>query len=187
MSEQDLTGGPEWKDFLKQRTVFFALIGQCVTQYQTVEDYLPDIFAAVLGIDHAKALRIFGHMRGLETKLSIITEGISDAPAERRQDWDGLLKRIRKAAEARNQIAHANPVHRGADIVVQMGADHQVVSVEQKGESRMELHKQTQNTSVTWTTEVLVAEYERTRKLFFNLIAFVKRLKGEAVPPHLDE
>jgi hypothetical protein len=183
MSEQD----PEWTEFLKQRTVFFALIGQCVTKYQTVEDYLPDIFAAVLGIDDAKALRIFGHVRGLEPKLSIIAEGLSDALEERQQDWDGLLKRIRKAAEARNQIAHANPVHRGAEIVVQLGEDHQVVSVEQKGESRMELRKQTQNSSVIWTTELLVAEYERTRKLFGNLIAFVKRLKGEAVPPHLDE
>ena len=51
----------------------------------------------------------------------------------------------------------------------------------------MELHKQAQNSKVIWTTELLIAEYDRVTKLFRHLIAFVKRLKGQSVPEHLEE
>ena len=51
----------------------------------------------------------------------------------------------------------------------------------------MELHKKTQKDNVIWTTELLFAEYGRADKLFGHLIAFVKRLKGETVPEHLEK
>jgi hypothetical protein len=49
----------------------------------------------------------------------------------------------------------------------------------------MELRKRTREGEKVWTTEDMRAEYDRADKLFQNLIAFVKELRGEKVPPHL--
>jgi hypothetical protein len=51
----------------------------------------------------------------------------------------------------------------------------------------MELHKKAENSRSIWTTDLLLAEHERASKLFGHLIAFVKRLKGQSVPKHLEE
>jgi hypothetical protein len=131
----------EWTEFEKHRSRFFALISYCITQYQSVEDYLPDIFAAALGINDAKAVKIFNHVRALEKNLPMISEALSDAAEEHQLRWESLLKRIRTAAEARNQIAHANPVHHAGGIIVEMGDGYQVKSVRRAGSDRMELHK----------------------------------------------
>ena len=173
----------EWAEFEKHRSRFFALIGHCVTKFQSVEDYLPDVFATALGINEAKAPKIFDLTRGLEMRLDMISESLSDAPDEHRQRWETLLKRIRAAAEARNQIAHAKPVHRGGGIAISLDAELQVISAKKTEPDRMELHKK----KTIWTEELLIAEYGRADKLFGHLIAFVMRLKGQSVPPHLDE
>lgn len=138
-------------------------------------------------INEDKALKIFNLTRGLDIRLAMISEALSDATDEHQQRWEALLKRIRAAAEARNQIAHANPVHHGGGITVEIGEGFQVKSVKRTGSDRMELHKQTQNSKAIWTTELLIAEYERASKLFGHLIAFVRRFKGESVPAHLAE
>ena len=93
----------ERAEFEKHTTRFFALIGHCVTKFQSVEDYLTDVLATALGINEAKALKIFKLTRGLETRLDMISEALSDATDEHQQRWKTLLVRIRKAAEARNQ------------------------------------------------------------------------------------
>jgi hypothetical protein len=186
-SSEDHKNDMQSVEFEKHRSRFFALIGYCVISYQTVEDYLPDVFAAALGINEAKALKIFNHVRGLETKLAMISEALSDVADEHQLRWQTLLKHIREAADSRNQIAHANPVHNGGRVIIELGDGCQVKSVKRTESERMELHKQAQNSKVIWTTELLIAEQDRVTKLFRHLIAFVKRLKGESVPEHLEE
>ncbi|MBV8211678.1 MAG: hypothetical protein JOZ08_00460 [Verrucomicrobia bacterium] len=173
----------EWTEFKKHRSHFFALIGHCVTQYQSVEDYLPDIFAAGLGINEAKAIKIFNHVRALENKLAMISEALTDAAEEHQLRWENLVMQIRAAAKARNQIAHAKPVHHGGGIVVDIGDK----SVRRIGSDRMKLHKKDRDSEAVWTTEELSAEYDRVSELFGHLIAFVRRLKGQSVPAHLDD
>jgi hypothetical protein len=186
-NSEDDTNAAHWAEFEKHRTRFFALIGHCVTKYQAVEDYLPDVFAAALDINEAKAVKIFNHTRGLETKLAMISEALSDAAEEHRLRWQTLLQRIRAAGDARNQIAHANPVHQGGRIVIEMDDGFQVKSLKRTESDRMELHKQAQNSKTVWTIDLLVSEHDRAAKLFGHLIGFVKRLKGESVPEHLEE
>ena len=130
-SSEDHKNDMQSVEFEKHRSRFFALIGYCVINYQTVEDYLPDVFAAALGINEAKALKIFNHVRGLETKLAMISEALSDATDEHQLRWQTLLRHIREAADSRNQIAHANPVHHASTIVIEMGDDFQVKSTDQ--------------------------------------------------------
>lgn len=176
----------EQAEFQAHRARFFELIGYCVTRFQSVEDYLPDVFAAALGINEAKALKIFNLTRGLDLRLAMISAALSDAADEHQQRWETLLRRIHAAYEARNQIAHANPVHNLGRVVIDSDGV-QVKSVTKTEPQRMELHKKTQDSKTIWTTELLIAEHDRAFKLFGHLIAFVKRLKGESVPAHLDE
>jgi hypothetical protein len=68
----------------------------------------------------------------------MIPEALSDAASERQQRWESLLTHIRAAAEARNQIAHANPVHREEAIVIEMDEGFKVKSVKRTESDRME-------------------------------------------------
>ena len=184
-NSEDDANAANWAEFEKHSTRFFALIGHCITKYQTLEDYLSDVFAAALGINEAKALKIFNHVRGLETKLAMISEALNDATEEHQLRWQTLLVRVRAAADARNQIAHANPVHHAGPIVIVVDDDLQVKSAKRTGSDRMELRKRASN--AVWTTELLIAEHERASRLFGHLIAFVMRFKGQTVPEHLEE
>jgi hypothetical protein len=115
----------------------------------------------------------------------MISEALSDATEEHQLRWQTLLKCVRAAGDARNQIAHANPVHHPRPIQIVLGDNFQVKSAKLTGSDRMELHKRASNT--VWTTELLIDEHERASRLFGHLIAFVKRFKGQTVPEHLEE
>jgi hypothetical protein len=92
------------------------------------------------------------------------------------------------AAEARNQIAHANPTHNAGMITVLLSKDPSKPSTaRQTKPGRMELHKRTRAGKVIWTTEQLIAEYNRTDKLFGHMIALVMEFKGEVPRAHLLE
>jgi hypothetical protein len=117
----------------------------------------------------------------------MISEALSDATDEYRSHWQMLIKHIRSTADARNQIAHGDPVHSTGTIDVEVREGFQVKSVKQVGQDRMELHKTTKTSRIIWTTELLKAEFVHADKLFGHLIAFVHRLKGENVPEHLEE
>jgi len=47
--------------------------------------------------------------------------------------------------------------------------------------------RKSRNSKAVWSIEQLSAEYDRVSKLFGHLVAFVRRLKGQSVPTHLDE
>lgn len=49
----------------------------------------------------------------------------------------------------------------------------------------MELRKRTRVGETVWTVDLLQAEWERTDKLFGNLIALAHELRGETPPAHL--
>jgi hypothetical protein len=57
--------------------------------------------------------------------------------------------------------------------------------ITQAEKARMKLRKRTRGGEKVWTTEDMRAEYQRVDKLFGNLIAFVKELRGDEVPSHL--
>lgn len=186
MSREEVDPEEDRRRFDAHRVRFFALIGHCVTQYQSVEEFLPKVFAAALGGSEAKALAIFALARGLEAKLDAITAALTDAAAEHKNSWASLMKRVAKAAAARNQIAHASPVHHGGSMTIILDREptrvHRVV---QTGWSKMELRKRTRAGEAVWTAELMEREWERAGVLFSNLIAFSKDLRGEIVPDHL--
>jgi hypothetical protein len=174
-------------EFEKHRARFYALIGHCVTGYQSIEDYLPDVFAAALGDNSKKAVAIFAVARGLEAKLNLISAALTGADQALVDRWSGLLKRVATAADARNQIAHARTVHKGGMINIRLGDNGAPGKATRIEPSRMELRKQKGANENVWTLEMMIQEAERSFKLLGHLIAFAMTLKGETVPPHLLE
>ena len=154
--------------------------------YQTVEDYLPDVFASALNSNQKKARALFALVRGLDRQLDCIAEALMDADEHHQKRWQELRKRIKQAADARNEIAHASPVQHGGKLRIALSKDPNIPPTSKRIEApRMELHKRSKN--AIWTTETMRAEYERSSKLFSHLIAFTHELRGEKPPKHLLE
>jgi hypothetical protein len=174
-------------EFTKERTRFYALIGHCVTQYQSVEDYLPEIFGAALGGDQEKAVAVFAVARGLEAKLNVISAALTGADQAIVDRWESLLKRVTAAADARNQIAHARAVHNAGMFRVQLGDENTPGKMTRIKPQRMELRKRRGAKGMLWTVDLMIQEAERSLKLSGHLVGFTKTLKGETVPPHLVE
>jgi hypothetical protein len=189
-----MTGESEGEDnaaalaeFEKHRARFYALIGHCVTRYQSVEDYLPDVFGAALGGHVERAIAIFAVARGLEAKLNLISAALTGSDQALADRWRRLLKRVADAADARNQIAHARTVHNAGMMIVRLGDENRSGEVTVGGSQRMELRKRMGTNESVWTLEMMIQEAERSSKLFRHLIAYTMTLKGETVPPHLLE
>jgi hypothetical protein len=182
----------EFDDLQARRMRFYAQIGQCVTTYQSVEDYLPELFAAALGGGDKKALAIFAVVRSLEAKLDIITAALVDRDEQYRKRWAELIRRIGAAASARNQIAHATPVNNAGTFgPIQISFDSEKPTerriAPRIAAPRMELHKRTRGGETVWTTDLMSLEYRQTKKLLRHLIALAMELRGETPPEHLLE
>jgi hypothetical protein len=84
------------------------------------------------------------------------------------------------------EIAHGEPVHNFGRVQVEIGEGQQT-KMKRLEPARMQLYRNDQTSKTVWTTEQLTAEYFHANKLFGHLIAFVKRLRGEPVPEHLEQ
>jgi hypothetical protein len=115
--------------FDQHRARFYALIGHCVTMYQSIEEYLPELFSAALAVDPSKAAAIFAVARRLEAKLDIISAALIGANEGHRSRRTELRPRILSAAEARNQIAHARPTHYGGTLTIALNKDPEIASI----------------------------------------------------------
>ncbi|WP_395651224.1 hypothetical protein [Brevundimonas sp.] len=116
-------------DFPKERAKFYELIGHCITLYQGLEDYLPEVFAAAIGGSTDRAHAIFAPYRGLEAKLEGITAAISDGDQGSCDRWERLRPLIRAASEARGKIAHASVLHQGGGHTITLDQETKVVTV----------------------------------------------------------
>jgi hypothetical protein len=173
-------------EFAKHRSRFFEPVGYCVSHYQTIEDYLADMFAIALGGNPSRAAALFNVARGLEAKIQMISAALLNADKERQDQWQLLRRRVWAAAEARNQIAHARPTQ-FAKIRVYLDKKLNATRVKKNESSRMELRKYTKAGHVVWSNEMLHAEAKRNDRLFRHLIVLAKQLKGETPPAHLPE
>jgi hypothetical protein len=156
-----------------------------VIQYQSVEEYLVDVFSGALGDDHGKAAAIFSLARGLEAKLNMISAALKGADQTTVDRWETLLKRVARAANNRNQIAHARAVHNGGLVGVQLGRENSPGKATRLKPPRMELRKRSGANEALWTEQMMIQEAERSSELYRHLLAFTMTLKGEPVPPHL--
>lgn len=184
MKNTDDDAGPNddtrTEELIRHRTKFFALIGHCLTSYQSVEDYLEEVFSAALGDDLNRGAAIYAVARGLEARLDIITAALTGRPSNCAKYWPDLRARIASAARARNEIAHATTLFRADSVKVIINRETmQLEKVERTEDGRMELRKKTRVGETIWTLDKMFAEYNKTEKLFVNLRGYVKILQGE--------
>jgi hypothetical protein len=167
----------EVRAFREKQRRFYALVGHCILRFQHVEDYLEDVFAAVLGGRRDRADAIFASVRGVERKIQIIRASATGLSGNPWDDLDSLLAKVKAASEVRGQIAHANPVQNGGLIRINVrmegGQIVETVGMERVSESGFELHKQAAKVKIILTAEDLLREYNRIDKLFGDMIAFV--------------
>jgi hypothetical protein len=186
IQSRDLHQQADQEEFGQQRAKFFQMIGHCITEYQKIEEYLPNVFEAASGLEKEKAMKIFIVVRGLEAKLDIISAALIGCPEGVAEHWPKLLRRIAQAAKARNEIAHAEPVHNaGVTTITLDEVTRQAIRVEQSESARMELRKRSKSGVSIWTLAKMQAEYRKLHKLFGNLIAVVQLLRNETPLPHL--
>jgi hypothetical protein len=175
-------------DFFEDRKAFFAAVGECITAFQTIDDYLSSCFHAAAGGSEARAAAIFKFANSLEAKNGLIAAALIDRTAELQAVWADLQPRIKFAADNRNQIAHANPQHVGSTVILSLDAQGEWNQpLYDDSTQRMELIKRTKNGQSIWTTAQLNEEIERLRRIFQNQIAFVQILNGQTVSDHLVE
>jgi len=174
------------QEFERHRAKFYELIGLCITEYQKIEDYLPDVFEAAIGLNNEKAMKIFAVARGLEAKLDIISAALIGCSTDAAKYWPRLRYRIDQASKNRNEIAHAEPVHNaGMTIITINEITRETIRIEQTESARMELHKRRRSGDSIWSVAKMQAEFRTSHKLFGNLIAFVELLRNETPTSHL--
>ena len=172
--------------FFRERTLFFAEAGQCIIEYQKLEDSLEGIFLSALGGPERRAAKIFSVARGLEAKLDIVTAACYDLSEPLMAQWNELKKRVTQAAINRNQIAHSRPVSTSDPIILTPSTTPgRPGTVSGGANSRTEIWKKTKAGDAKWTRELLHNEYLKNHNLFGAIIAFVMQIRCEEVPHHL--
>jgi hypothetical protein len=176
MTEDDKEEAEE-RAFREKQTRFYALVGHCILRFQHVDDYLEDVFAAVLGGRRDRADAVFASVRGIDRKIQIIRAAATGLSGKPWDELSPLLATVKEVSEARGQIAHANPVQSGGMIRVNVRTDKgrivETLGAERITDSRWELHKQAKE-KIIFTVEDLLREYHRIDKLFGDMIDFVK-------------
>jgi hypothetical protein len=97
MTKDDAESADE-RTFREKQRRFYALVGHCILRFQHVEDYLEDVFAAILGGGRDRADAIFASVRGIDRKIQTIkasATGLSGKP------WNGLDSLLAKVRQLR--------------------------------------------------------------------------------------
>ncbi len=143
-----------------------------------------------LASDKPKAIAIFATVRGLESKLALVSAALT-GDASRLTRWVELGARVQRAFGARNQVAHARPRKNGGVVGIILsgppGAPDTTSQIVYGEPAHMELVKRTRAKEVVWTEDMLRAEHASVSKLFGHLVAFTMELRGETPPAHLRE
>lgn len=121
---------------------FYALVGMCVTQYQSVEDALTGTFLAALGGSKDRAMAVFGVASGLQGKFAIISAAMLDLSQSTRDQWKSIAARVQRAADFRNKVAHGRSTIFGGNVIVEFGPDGEAISARHESAPRMQMHKE---------------------------------------------
>lgn len=168
--------------FQNEQQRFYSLVGHCILRFQHVEDFLDEIFAAVLGGRRDRANAIFATVRGIDRKTQIISAAAIGLIGDKWNELPQILAEVKQTSDVRGQIAHASPVRHGGKTLINVqrknGRIVEAVSAEQIEQPRWELHKTSKNTTI-FKEEDLVREYHRIDKLFIQMVEFVKRIQKD--------
>jgi hypothetical protein len=189
MTSEESPEDVEIKKVRAEQQQFYAIVGHCILRFQHVEDYLEEIFAAVLGGSRSRADAIFASVRGIDRKIQIINAAAVGLQGEPWTQLPSLMSRAKMASDVRGQIAHANPVRHGGLVRIKVRKDGdrivETVGVERVEDARFELHKRSKETTV-FTVADLKREYSFIDHIFTDMIAFVKAIEETHAKGNID-
>ncbi|WP_144037680.1 hypothetical protein [Sphingopyxis sp. KK2] len=162
---------------------FYASIGLCITRYQSIDDRLESIFSSTLRIGNEASSGMFSIAQGLESRIKLISAAMTERDERFGKLWENLRRRIKLAADHRNQIAHSTSFLQGRAIVLAEGEDGEMaVAGFSPLQSEMKLAKKTKAGEVIWNTEAIIKETEALDELSRNMTVFVRLLIDGKVP-----
>lgn len=169
------------EEFKRAWSLLYHRIGLCVTVYQQIEDGLEGFFILLSKDTEAAAKRVFAEMRGLDSKLNVISAVSLNYDDDIQTLWEGVRKEIRRCADNRNQIAHSTGVSGGVTFSVdEMGG----VSMA-RNEPIAQARKATKSGESKWDAERLLAEFRQLETLTNKLAILRYYLTTGAIPAHL--
>jgi hypothetical protein len=163
---------------------FYARVGHCILRFQEVEDYLEELFAAVLRGRRDRAYAIFASVRGIDNKIQIIKAAATGLRGKRGDRLASLLRTVKEVSNVRGKIAHARPVQHGPTrrikVQTSKGRTVEIQTREPFEAGNWQLHKvATEQTTIIFTVDDLRREYNRINELFLDMIAFVSELSPD--------
>lgn len=171
-----MTNTPEMVSIEKHRLDelrFYAFAGVCIIRVQQLHDYLVEPFSKLLNVSTEEASVVFASVWSFDRRCKVICRLLKRSKSDLVADWAALTKRIAKAEQNRDSIAHGSPVFHGGGIVLQV--EDGVTKVTKQSDSYFSLQKPGQD---DWTTELLLEEARKTEALQSDLYAFTRRLGG---------
>lgn len=154
----------------------FAALGEYVTSYQQIEDFLPCLFVNAMAGNYARDHAIFAAVRGLEGKLDLIGAAVSVHQDEDvRAIWPDIQRRIAAAAAARNQMAHARPVTYGPVDWIEYEED--TYDFDQPN-PEFQIRKSNRSGDRVWNEEALRRELKVIAELHVDLSQFCTDVIG---------
>lgn len=152
---------------------FYAFAGVCIIRVQQLHDYLVEPFSRLLNVSMEEASIVFAPVRTFKQRCDVICTLLERAESKLVADWASLTKRITKAEDNRNSIAHGSPVFGGGGIVVSI--EDGATKVTKGNDPCFFLQKLGKD---DWTTELLLEEARKTEALLSDLYAFTRSLGG---------
>lgn len=152
---------------------FYGFAGICVARFQQLDDHLQNPFAKLLTISSEQASIVFGSIRTVQRRCEVIAKLLEADRPDVVESWKSLTKRIRRAEDNRNSIAHGSPIFGGGVTTVQVDTETEKTEVLSQTESFFYLEKRGYS---DWTTERLLNEARQTELLLSDLYAFCRSL-----------
>ena len=105
------------KSHLLEELRFYGFAGICVIRFQQLDDYLCRIFEDLVGISKEHSTVIFGSIRTVQRRCHVLSKLLDSSHPALSSDWRELVRRVKKAEDNRNSIAHGLPVYGGTTVM----------------------------------------------------------------------
>ncbi|GAA3708689.1 hypothetical protein GCM10022268_17500 [Sphingomonas cynarae] len=119
-------------------------VGLAIINCDGMEQAIPSVFRAALGVSLDFQKAVFETTRGLEVHLKLVGAAVQEGAPDFLERWEALAGEVRSSAGQRGKVAHAGLSIRGPGIVVELDEDGTPTGVARRaGPSTASLSKYT--------------------------------------------
>ena len=152
---------------------FYGFAGMYIIRFQQIEDHLEEPFAKLAGLEAEEATIASSAIRTVSRRCQVIRDLVAKNHALLADDWSELQRRILRAENERNSIAHGSPTYGGQNIVIRIDQETGETSATAQNEPHFWLEK---NGFENWTTEKLAGGVRAINQLQSDLFSFSRKI-----------